>query len=122
MVPAAISVTNETKPLTIWWHAQSIADTIWRLHRIPALEAAIFARGHVEFAEAFNDHDPSLRSSMIELRHGSPQPDLARCKHPSRSRVEPGTRVELSVQNLPECPAENLTLNLARNTALIQHL
>jgi hypothetical protein len=67
MVPAAISVTNETKPLTIWWHAQSIADTIWRLHRIPALEAAIFARGHVEFAEAFNDHDPSLRSSMIEL-------------------------------------------------------
>jgi hypothetical protein len=46
---------------------QSIADTTWRLRRIPALEAAIFARGHVEFAEAFNEHDPSVRSSMIEL-------------------------------------------------------
>jgi hypothetical protein len=47
---------------------QSIADTTWRLRRIPALEAAIFARGHVEFAESFNEHDPSLRSSMIELQ------------------------------------------------------
>ena len=46
---------------------QSIADTTWRLRRIPALEAAIFARGHVEFAEAFTEHDASLRSGMIEL-------------------------------------------------------
>ena len=29
---------------------QSIADTAWRLRRIPALEAAVFARGHLEFA------------------------------------------------------------------------
>lgn len=47
---------------------QSIADTAWRLKRIPCLEAAIFAQGHVEFAEAFNTHEPSLRSSMIELQ------------------------------------------------------
>ncbi len=47
---------------------QSIADTAWRLKRIPCLEAAIFAQGHIEFAEAFNDQDPALRSSMIELQ------------------------------------------------------
>jgi len=46
---------------------QSIADLSWRLRRIPALEAAIFARGHLEFAESFNEHNPSLRPSMIEL-------------------------------------------------------
>jgi hypothetical protein len=37
------------------------------LRRIPALEAAIFARGHLDFAQSFNEHDASLRSSMIEL-------------------------------------------------------
>jgi hypothetical protein len=47
---------------------QSIADTAWRLRRIPALEAAVFARGHLEFAESFNEHDPSLRPGMIELQ------------------------------------------------------
>ena len=46
---------------------QSIANTTWRLRRIPALEAAIFARGHIEFAESFNQYDHSLRPSMIEL-------------------------------------------------------
>ncbi len=47
---------------------QSVADTAWRLKRIPSLEAAIFAQGHIEFAESFNQHDPSLRASMIEVQ------------------------------------------------------
>ncbi len=47
---------------------QSIVDTMWRLRRIPGLELAIFATGRLEFADAFNDHDPSLRSGMIELQ------------------------------------------------------
>ncbi len=47
---------------------QSIADTAWRLKRIPCLETAIFAQGHIEFGEAFNHHDPSLRASMIEVQ------------------------------------------------------
>ena len=47
---------------------QSIADSAWRLKRIPCLETALFAQGHIEFAEAFNDHDPALRASMIELQ------------------------------------------------------
>ncbi len=47
---------------------QSIADSAWRLKRIPCLETALFAQGHIEFAEAFNDHDPALRAGMIELQ------------------------------------------------------
>ena len=47
---------------------QSIADTAWRLARIPGLEMAIYAKGHMQFAESFNDRDPSLRRAMIELQ------------------------------------------------------
>ncbi len=47
---------------------QSIADTMWRLRRIPALEMAIYARGHIEFADSFNQHDLALRPGMIELQ------------------------------------------------------
>jgi hypothetical protein len=46
---------------------QSLADTAWRLNRIPALEYAIFARGRIEFADKFKDHDPDLRSPLLEL-------------------------------------------------------
>ncbi len=47
---------------------QSIADTFWRLRRIPGLEAAIFAQGHVEFEGAFDKYQASLRPGMIELQ------------------------------------------------------
>ena len=47
---------------------RSIADTSWRLARIPGLEMAIYAKGRVQFAESFNDHDLSLRPAMIELQ------------------------------------------------------
>ena len=47
---------------------QSLADTSWRLRRIPGLEMAIYAQGHCEFAGCFDNHDPSLRDSMIELQ------------------------------------------------------
>jgi hypothetical protein len=46
---------------------QSIAAITWRLGRIPALEMAIFAKGHLEFADLFEEHEPSLRPSLIEL-------------------------------------------------------
>ncbi len=46
---------------------QSIADTAWRLGRIPGLEMAIYARGHVQFADKFKDHDEALRPGLIEL-------------------------------------------------------
>jgi hypothetical protein len=46
---------------------QSIAAITWRLGRIPALEMAIFAKGYLEFAGLFEEHEPSLRPSLIEL-------------------------------------------------------
>ncbi len=46
---------------------QSIIDTVWRLRRIPGLETAIFARGYLEFENAFDAHGVSLRPGLIEL-------------------------------------------------------
>jgi hypothetical protein len=47
--------------------AQSIADNMWRLQRIPALESAIFARGYIEFAKQFENEDPAKRPALIEV-------------------------------------------------------
>ena len=46
---------------------QSLADTCWRLGRIPGLEMALYALGRREFAASFDAHDPLLRDNMIEL-------------------------------------------------------
>ena len=46
---------------------QSLADTAWRLYRIPALEMAIYARGRIQFAAQFEEHEPALRPALIEL-------------------------------------------------------
>ena len=45
---------------------QSIADTDWRLRRIPALESALFAKGRIEFADLFNEQDLALRPHLID--------------------------------------------------------
>ncbi|HTU48070.1 MAG TPA: hypothetical protein VMF91_23625 [Bryobacteraceae bacterium] len=46
---------------------QSIADSSWRLQRIPALEFAIYAQGRIQFANQFDEHEPGLRPALIEL-------------------------------------------------------
>ncbi|HEX7363339.1 MAG TPA: hypothetical protein VF283_22845 [Bryobacteraceae bacterium] len=48
--------------------AQSIADNMWRVLRIPALESAIFARGYIEFANQFENEDPERRLALIEAQ------------------------------------------------------
>ena len=54
--------TDEEKHLT-----QSIADTEWRLLRIPTLEAGTFALGRNELAAEFaNESNPQTRAAMIE--------------------------------------------------------
>ncbi len=65
-----LAYTNELRPLTQRECdlVQSIADTAWRLKRIPALEMAIYAQGRIQFASSFDDHDVSLRPGMIELK------------------------------------------------------
>jgi len=47
---------------------QSLADTQWRLLRIPSLEAGIYALGRLEFAELFTNEDDSVRTHLINAK------------------------------------------------------
>jgi hypothetical protein len=47
---------------------QSLADTEWRLLRIPALEMGIYAVGRLEFARLFPEQDESVRKHLIEAQ------------------------------------------------------
>src|SRR5947209_17185802 len=48
---------------------QSIADTEWRLLRIPSLEMGIYAVGHLELASNFQEvEDPQARHALIEAK------------------------------------------------------
>jgi hypothetical protein len=47
---------------------QSIADTQWRLLRIPSLESGIYALGYLEFANSVEDQDPGLHPGMVEVK------------------------------------------------------
>ncbi len=56
--------TDEEKRLT-----QSLTDTLWRLERIPSLEAGIYAIGRRELAAHFSDEtDETTRRAMIEAQ------------------------------------------------------
>src|SRR5579875_3190153 len=49
--------------------AQSLADTLWRLDRIPALEAGIYAIGRRTLAHEFADEsDETVRKALIEAQ------------------------------------------------------
>jgi hypothetical protein len=60
---------NEFQPIGLRERelVQSIADTQWRLQRIPGLEMAIYAKGRDEFADQFNDLSPEVRNARIDL-------------------------------------------------------
>ncbi|HEY7303578.1 MAG TPA: hypothetical protein VH601_05665 [Bryobacteraceae bacterium] len=47
---------------------QSLADTEWRLMRIPSLEMGIYALGRLEFVELFASEDEAVRQQLIEAR------------------------------------------------------
>jgi hypothetical protein len=47
---------------------QSLADTTWRLDRIPGLEEAIYAKGNSEFAAEVSNLDPLARSVSLRMR------------------------------------------------------
>jgi hypothetical protein len=47
---------------------QSLADTGWRLLRIPALEMGIYAVGRLEFAGSFPEEDEAVRKHLIEAQ------------------------------------------------------
>jgi hypothetical protein len=46
---------------------QTLAETTWRMRRLAALEMALFAKGRVEFAAQFAEHNPDLRPQLIDL-------------------------------------------------------
>ena len=64
-----LAFENDLKPVGLQECelVQSIADTGWRLHRIFALEMAIFAKGEIECAALHADQPPSERSSLADL-------------------------------------------------------
>src|SRR5208337_1300437 len=45
---------------------QALADTEWRLARIPGLEYGIYALARIEFADKFNDQPAELRPGLIQ--------------------------------------------------------
>ena len=45
---------------------QTVADTEWRLLRIPSLEAGIYALGRLEFKQKFVDEPEDVRASLVE--------------------------------------------------------
>jgi hypothetical protein len=47
---------------------QSLAETAWRLARIPGLEMAIYAQGSIEFADEFEEQDAAVRPGLIEAQ------------------------------------------------------
>jgi hypothetical protein len=47
---------------------QSLADTHWRIARIPSLEMGIFALGRMEFADLFPEYDEDSRKILIEAK------------------------------------------------------
>jgi hypothetical protein len=47
---------------------QAIADTEWRLLRIPSLEAGLYALGRFEFAAEFASEDPDTRQCLIQVK------------------------------------------------------
>lgn len=83
---------------------QSIAETQWRLLRIPSLEAGIYALGHLEFANAFDDHDPALRPGMIEVRTYIAYERQLRNLHLQESRLQ--RRREKEIAELREVQSE----------------
>jgi hypothetical protein len=47
---------------------QSIADTEWRLLRIPSLESGIYALGRLEFAGLFIEEEDAVRAALIQAK------------------------------------------------------
>jgi hypothetical protein len=47
---------------------QSLADTHWRIARIPSLEMGIYALGRLEFADLFPEYDEASRKILIEAK------------------------------------------------------
>ncbi len=68
--------------------AQSIADNMWRLARIPALESAIFGHGYIEFAGQFESEEPEDGLALIEAHTFLTYQKQIRNLHIQESRLQ----------------------------------
>ncbi|MBV9759316.1 MAG: hypothetical protein JO340_02020 [Acidobacteriaceae bacterium] len=66
---------------------QSIADSSWRLQRIPTLEFAIYAKGQMELAGQFEDQSPAVRAGLIQLETQLANEKQLRNLHLQESRL-----------------------------------
>lgn len=91
---------------------QSIADTQWRLLRIPSLEAGIYALGHLEFGAALEEHDAALRPGMIEVRTFLAYERQLRNLHLQESRLQRRREKEIAelreIQKLRKADEEKI--------------
>jgi len=90
---------------------QSLADTDWRLNRIPSLEAAFYARGKVELEKRLETVDPDLRPSIIQLETYLAYEKQLRNLHLQESRLH---------RRRTKDAAELRELKSARNAAVKQ--
>ena len=63
---------QELKPVGAWERelVQNLADTQWRLDRVPNLEAGLYALGRIQYAELFADwHLLDAHILMVEAKH-----------------------------------------------------
>jgi hypothetical protein len=60
---------NELQPVGLQESnlVQTLAETTWRMRRSIALESAIFAKGRIEFAKQFAEHNPGIRESLLDV-------------------------------------------------------
>lgn len=86
---------------------QSIADSAWRLQRIPALEMAIYAQARVQFANQFDDHEPALRPALIELHTALTYEKQLRNLHVQEARLHRRREKDLAELRQAQCERRN---------------
>ncbi|MGA8026817.1 MAG: hypothetical protein WB992_06695 [Bryobacteraceae bacterium] len=98
--------------------AQSLADTEWRLLRIPALEFGIYALGRLEFAELFPNEDPTVRNQLIEAKvllvYQRPLSNLSLQETRLRHQREKDAHVLSELQKLRKCETRKRLNEAAR--------
>ena len=81
---------------------QNLADTQWRLHRIPNLEAGLFALGRLRYADLFAaEPNPQIRAAMLDAHIFMTEAKHFKNLHLQESRLRRQYRQD--AQELQEC-------------------
>ena len=95
----------------------AIADTEWRLRRIPVLELALYARGRDEFDEKFSSQsDPNRRAVLTDLETMLVYEKQLRTLHLQESRLRRAREKDLA--ELQTLQAEREAREAAEETEL----